>query len=143
MTKRPTPVGTTKRKRLTKLQRSELHTREGGKCCICGLDLDKAKPFIDEHKRALGLGGSNDPKNRGIAHPHCADIKTREEDMPRITKAKAQGAAVVSRDPRAQPAMQSRGFLKTEKPSKAGRVRIVKLPVPGISEIARRYGVGR
>ena len=84
-------VGTTKRKPLTPTERLALFEREHGLCCICGNTI--FGKFIDEHKRALGLGGSNDPKNRGVAHPKCADAKTHDEDMPRINKAKAQKKA--------------------------------------------------
>ena len=84
-------VGTTKRKPLTPTGRLALFERERGICCICGKKI--VGKFIDEHKRALGLGGSNDPDNRGVAHPKCAEVKTHDEDMPRINKAKAQKKA--------------------------------------------------
>jgi 5-methylcytosine-specific restriction protein A len=84
-------IGTTKRKRLTPTQRLKLFEEKGGICCICGQKINGS--FIDEHLRALGLGGSNDLDNRDIAHPECAAVKTAESDMPRIVKAKAQKKA--------------------------------------------------
>lgn len=98
-----TDVGTTKRERLTPRQLLKLWETEGGVCCICGFKIDPGKKwldtlkgekgFIDEHGRALGLGGSNKLSNRGVAHIRCAEVKTREQDMPAINKAKAQKRA--------------------------------------------------
>ena len=112
---RPVPVCTTERKPLTRLQRSELHKREQGLCCRCGLWVDPAKTWIDEHKTALALGGSNDMSNRGVAHVECAAFKTLTEDMPRIVKAKAQGAAVTSRDPGSRSKLQGPQFKQSTK----------------------------
>lgn len=85
-------VSTTERKRLTPSQRLKIFELRKGMCCICSLPIVGRK-WIDEHGRALGLGGSNDDGNRYVAHITCAAIKTREEDMPRIVKAKAQKRA--------------------------------------------------
>ena len=68
-------VGTTPRKKLTPRQRLALFERRKGICCICGNKI--VGDFIDEHWRALGLGGSNDQTNRDIAHKPCAEIKTK------------------------------------------------------------------
>ncbi len=84
-------VSTTRRKPLSKRQRLALFEREKGLCCVCGLKI--VGDFIDEHVRPLGLGGSNDGKNRGIAHPKCAAVKTQKQDMPAINKAKRQKQA--------------------------------------------------
>lgn len=83
-------VGTTKRKPLTKTQRRTMWEAHGGICVICKLPIDPRKVWIDEHIRALGLGGSNDMSNRGPAHFHCAQVKTTAEDVPMIAKAKRQ-----------------------------------------------------
>ena len=92
-------VCTTPRKSLTPTQRLALFERKKGICCVCHEKIIGS--FIDEHWRALGLGGSNDKTNRDIAHPRCADIKTRD-DMKRINKAKAQKKAAhgIKREPR-------------------------------------------
>jgi len=136
---RPTDVPTTKRKPLTKRQRTQMHERDKGICCICGTWVDPRKPWVDEHKRALGLGGSNDMENRSVAHIQCAAIKTLEKDMPAIVKAKRQKDTQMSRDPNAKPTIQSPPFPSP--PAKAGRSGIVRTPVAGMSEMARRYGV--
>lgn len=126
MSPRPIDVPTTKRKPLTKRQRTQLHERDKGICCICGLWVNPMKPWIDEHKRALALGGTNDMENRGVAHIECAAIKTLERDMPAIVKAKRQKDMQISRDPLARPKLQSAGFPKSYKPPKTGKVRIEK-----------------
>jgi 5-methylcytosine-specific restriction enzyme A len=109
-------VGTTPRKRLTPTERLKLFERESGLCCICGLKIRGS--FIDEHRLALGLGGSNDPSNRGIAHPKCAEIKTHNEDMPRIVKAKAQKRAQHGIKPEQTRSIQSAGFPVPDNPPK-------------------------
>jgi hypothetical protein len=81
-------MGTTPRERLTPSERLAIWEKRGGICCICGNKI-VGKKWIDEHGRALGLGGSNDDGNRYVAHIACASIKTREDDMPRIIDAKA------------------------------------------------------
>lgn len=83
-----TDVPTTPRKPLTPAQRLNLFEDHGGKCVLCGLKIRAGERWIDEHIRALGLGGTNDPENRGPAHEKCAEVKTHDEDMPRIVKAK-------------------------------------------------------
>jgi 5-methylcytosine-specific restriction protein A len=88
------PVIPEKRKRLTRPQRAAAHDRHGGVCCICGLLIPPGESFIDEHKKALGLGGSNEQHNRGIAHIQCAKIKTRE-DQNMIAKAVRTRAKLV------------------------------------------------
>lgn len=143
MTKTPkTDVGTTERKPLTPTGRLKLFEREGGICCICGGKI--VGKFIDEHKRALGLGGSNDPDNRGVAHPKCAEIKTHDEDMPRIVKAKAQKRAELGIKKATAKPIQSAGFAKVEKPVPSDRKEKVTKPDPfanlGPSNMARRFG---
>ncbi len=83
-------VATTKRKPLTKTQRRTMWETHGGICIICKLPIDPRKVWIDEHIRALGLGGTNDLSNRGPAHFECAEVKTAMQDMPAIVKAKRQ-----------------------------------------------------
>lgn len=107
------PQPTTKRKPLTKLRRAAMFAEHEGKCVICGLPII-GKKWIDEHIKALGLNGTNDMKNRGPAHLTCAAVKTHDEDMPHINKAKAQAAAAAGRDPEA-PRIRGRKF-RSDKP---------------------------
>jgi 5-methylcytosine-specific restriction protein A len=88
-----TDVGTTKRKPLTPTQRLKLFEAFKGKCCLCEQPI-RGK-WIDEHLRALGLGGTNEWDNRGPAHKACADAKTHgpDGDLARISKAKRQKMA--------------------------------------------------
>lgn len=129
-------VPTTKRKPLTKRQRTKLGEDNGWLCCICGLPVDPRKPWVDEHKRALGLGGSNDMSNRGPAHMQCAAVKTLEKDMPAIVKAKRQKDMQTSRDPSAKPQIQSRGFETQAKKPKIEKQPLSSLGPPAW---ARRF----
>ena len=103
-------VTTTKRKPLTPAERLKLYEENKGLCGICGLKIYAGEKWIDEHMKALGLGGSNDKGNRKPVHLRCAEVKTREEDMPRINKAKAQKKAHLGIKRESTRPMQSRGF---------------------------------
>lgn len=83
-------VGTTPRKPLTPTQRLKLFESFGGRCVLCDRKIEAGERWIDEHLRALGLGGSNAAENRGPAHKACADAKTfgKDGDLARIAKAK-------------------------------------------------------
>lgn len=84
-------VSTTLRKKQTPKQRLAMFEAHKGICVICKTKITNRK-WIDEHIRALGLGGSNDLSNRGPAHIECAEAKTNgpEGDNARIAKAKRQ-----------------------------------------------------
>ena len=81
------PLTLHKRKPLTAKERIELFRAHDGMCCICGGKIQVGELWIDEHERALALGGTNDLDNRGPAHEQCAKIKTKA-DMAMIAKAK-------------------------------------------------------
>jgi 5-methylcytosine-specific restriction protein A len=85
-------VGTTPRKPLTPTQRLKLFEAFQGRCVLCDRKIEAGEPWIDEHLRALGLGGTNAAENRGPAHKACADLKThgKDGDLARIAKAKRQ-----------------------------------------------------
>jgi len=70
--------------------------------------------WIDEHIKPLGLGGSNDLTNRGPAHIKCASVKTTEQDIPRIAKAKRQKMASLGIKDETKP-IPSPGFAKSAK----------------------------
>lgn len=71
------------RKPLTQKQKLQLFIEEGGICCVCGLKIDGVKEAWDEHKDALWLNGTNERKNRGVAHIRCARVKTDKEATER------------------------------------------------------------
>lgn len=85
-------VGTTPRRPLTPTQRLKLFEAFQGRCVLCDRKIEAGEPWIDEHLRALGLGGTNAMDNRGPAHKVCADLKThgQDGDIARIAKAKRQ-----------------------------------------------------
>lgn len=107
-----TDIGTTPRKPLTPAQRLRVFEERGGICCVCDRKIMAGEPWIDEHGRALGLGGSNAASNRFVAHVACAAIKTNgpDGDLARIAKAKRiKRKHLGIRDPRRK-RIQSRGF---------------------------------
>lgn len=85
-----TDLGTTHRKPLTPTQRLRIFEERKGICVVCTRRIMAGEPWIDEHGRALGLGGGNEDENRFVAHVACAAIKTHgpEGDLARIAKAK-------------------------------------------------------
>lgn len=66
-----------KRKPLTKKQRDKLFHEYNGICCLCEKQI--IGKWRDEHINALHLGGSNEWKNRGPAHIHCALEKDKRD----------------------------------------------------------------
>lgn len=82
------------RKRLSDKKRLELLIANGGKCCICGLQIVGFRerwddyelediPFVDEHIKPLWRDGTNEFNNRGPAHEKCATAKTSTEATQR------------------------------------------------------------
>lgn len=128
-------VGTTKRKPLTPTQRLKLFEEHGGICKLCGLKII-GKKWIDEHGRSLGLGGSNDNSNRYPVHVACAAVKTHDEDMPRINKAKAQKKAALGIKKETTAPLQSRNDL-------AGRPKVEKKPKERKAYVDPFEGLGR
>lgn len=116
-------LGTTKRKPLTPTQRLALFERHRGICVLCSGKIHAGQPWIDEHLRALGLGGSNDPDNRGPAHAECADAKTHgaDGDLARIAKAKRQKMASLGIKPEGRRKLQGACFAKAAPQRTASR----------------------
>lgn len=129
-------VGTTKRQKLTPTGRLKLFEEHGGICKICTRKIVPGEKWIDEHGRALGLGGSNAKSNRYPVHVACAAVKTHDEDMPRINKAKSQKKAAhgIKKEPAAP--MQSRNDL-------AGRPKPEKKPKERKAYVDPNEGLGR
>jgi len=124
------PIGTTPRgARLTARQTLALLEFQRHRCALCGEPLLPDQPYRDEHLRALGLGGSNAFKNRGLVHCACAEAKD-VEDMQRINKAKDQKAAHYGIKPAGAFQIRSAGFRKFAKPPSVGAERIDKSALP-------------
>lgn len=82
--------------------------RAAGKCEICIQPFDGRRPEY-HHKIPAALGGDNSLKNCKCICPPCHRIVTRDEDMPRITKAKRTERKRANIVPR-KPKIKSRGF---------------------------------
>lgn len=106
-------VGTTRRTKLSATKLLAIWERERGKCMVCEASLQVGK-FIYEHVRPLGLGGEDHPSNIRLTCLSCANAKTRNEDMPRINKAKAQKKRALGIKAATKP-IKSQGFAKSEK----------------------------
>ena len=129
-----TDVCTTPRKPLTPRQRLKLFEDHGGICALCELRIIAGEKWRDEHMRALGLGGSNDPENRAPVHIHCAEAKD-PIDMAAINKAKAVKRKALGIKSERGPKIKS----APRKP--APRAHAEREPANGMSNIARRFGV--
>ena len=103
-----------KRKPLTDLQRAKLFREHKGICCICKQPIGVKEKWIDEHERALAMGGSNDPDNRGPAHKACAKVKTKD-DKGQIAEAKRREAKHIGAT-RSKQTIKTRQALKTVSP---------------------------
>ena len=123
------PIGTTRRERLSPRKRLALLESFGHKCALCGRPIEPDEGFVDEHLRALGLGGTNRFDNRAPVHIACAAVKTKG-DMARINKAKDQKARHYGIKPEGAGKIRSAGFRKFERPSRIGAERIEKAPPP-------------
>ena len=114
------------RKPLTAKQRAELALAQRGICgCGCGGKLDDVREgIIDEHVQPLGLLGSNDLANRQLWRKPCSAVKTYEQDIPAISKAKRiEAREEGTRRPRKP--IPNRGFGSVSK-GFDGRVKLTK-----------------
>lgn len=125
-----TDVGTTPRKNLTPSQRLKLFEAHKGICGICTREIRSGEAWVDEHMRALALGGTNDLENRRPVHVACAAAKT-SDDIASIAKAKRQKRASLGIKKEGQK-IQSRGFDRVEKHRAIDKSALPDLPRRGL-----------
>jgi 5-methylcytosine-specific restriction enzyme A len=82
----------TSRRSLSPLQRERIFLANGGVCHLCGRKIRAGEPWDVSHDRPLALLGEDGGDNLKVAHRACHAIQTREQDAPRIAKAKRQSA---------------------------------------------------
>ncbi|MCM2294785.1 HNH endonuclease [Allorhizobium sp. BGMRC 0089] len=112
-----TDVGTTKRKPMPPARRLRIFEAHGGKCCLCGEQIDGARePWTIEHLICLGLGGIDEDKNCGPAHETCRRDKDKL-DVRAIAKAKRVKQRHLGIKAPKQP-IRGAGFPKHEKQPK-------------------------
>lgn len=63
--------------------------RANGCCELCHQPFGQRRPHYDHHPIAAALGGPGTADNGRALCPPCHRQVTKEEDLPRITKAKA------------------------------------------------------
>lgn len=71
----------TRRRKLSRLQRTCVFDSTGGVCCLCHqpIQAERGERWIVEHIKPLWLGGADDSTNMGPAHERCAINKTANE----------------------------------------------------------------
>lgn len=127
------PIGTTQRQASSPSKKLAMHERQGGICPLCERLMISGEKLVDEHMRALGLGGSNDQDGRALVHAECAYAKTygKDGDLARIAKAKAQKRAAL-------------GFTAPKRPiqsapmPRAAKQRRATAPVAKLAGLPRR-----
>src|SRR4051812_41943632 len=96
-------VGTTVRRKLTPRRRLQVWEETGGRCVLCGREIDGARErWIAEHVRALELGGPDELDNMGPAHEACAFVKT-QDDHRRAGQAKRRKIRHIGADASKRP----------------------------------------
>lgn len=94
------------RKHISRTERTRLFALHGGICHICNGKIhgERGEAWDVSHVIPLGLGGDDDDVNRMLAHRKCHRVRTSEQDIPWIAKAKRiraahEGAKAPSRNP--------------------------------------------
>lgn len=82
--------------------------RAAGKCELCCQPFSGRRPEY-HHRRPAALGGDSSLRNCACICPPCHRIVTRDEDMPRIIKAKRVERKLANLTP-SKPKIRSRGF---------------------------------
>jgi len=82
----------TKRKPRNAKERARLFKLFGGRCYLCGGQIDGIREAWEiEHRTALELGGADEDHNLSLAHAKCHKSKTRD-DVGMIARAKRREA---------------------------------------------------
>jgi 5-methylcytosine-specific restriction endonuclease McrA len=82
-----------KRKSRNAKERARLFKLHGGKCHLCGGQIDGTREAWEiSHDIPLELGGADDDTNALLAHKKCHRDHTAKVDIPTIAKAKRREA---------------------------------------------------
>lgn len=106
------------RKRFSTKDRARIFAAANGVCHICGVKIDGVREVFEiEHVVAYALTRDNSDENLRPAHKRCHEVKTRQEDVPAIAKAKRREAKHTGA---ARPAgkLKGRGFPAPDKPAR-------------------------
>lgn len=105
-------VSTTPRRSMSATRQLRIWETHGGRCYLCGEKIRIGESWEVEHKRALGLGGTDTDDNCAPAHKTCHAPKT-QADTARIAKAKRQKQAALgikTRKGRPMPGTKASGW---------------------------------
>jgi len=112
------------RRSFSKKDRARIFASAGGVCHLCNGAITVGEAWEIEHVLAYALTRDNSDENLRPAHKRCHEVKTRQEDVPAIAKAKRREAKHLGI---ARPKQQIRSapFPSPDKPE-----RITKQPLP-------------
>ena len=76
------------RRALTPMQREEVYEKTGGRCHICGGEIDRERRWAADHILAYALGGKHEVSNYLPAHGSCNKYRSAygPEEYKWITK---------------------------------------------------------
>jgi 5-methylcytosine-specific restriction endonuclease McrA len=80
------------RRSISTKERARLFTLHGGCCHICEGKIHVGEAWDVSHVIPLALGGDDDDVNRMLAHRKCHRVRTSEQDIPFIARAKRRAA---------------------------------------------------
>lgn len=106
----------TKRRRRTGKQRLALFNAHGGKCHLCGGQIQPGEKWEVEHVIALEISGDDSDENCRPAHAKCHKAKT-VQDAADIAKAKRREVKFQGAEPPKQK-IKSRPFQRKERKAK-------------------------
>jgi 5-methylcytosine-specific restriction protein A len=111
------------RRAMSKARKARIWDAAQGVCHLCGLPIKAGEPWEAEHVVALTCGGSDADDNIRPAHVDCHAGKTKADKAigAKITRIKARNIGVKRLSVNL---IKSKGFTKSEREPKAGKVRI-------------------
>jgi len=105
------------RRSFSKKDRARIFASANGVCHLCNGAITVGEAWEIEHIVAYALTRDNSDENLRPAHKRCHEVKTRQEDVPAIAKAKRREAKHTGA---ARPAgkLKGRGFPAPDKPER-------------------------
>jgi hypothetical protein len=116
--------------------RQRIFDREHGRCHLCEQPIQPGQKWDLDHVVALINGGENAEPNLKPAHRKCHKDKTARDvaEKAKVAAIRQRHLGIVT-----PPKMQSRGFDRISAKTANRKARASsKLPLPGLSAIARR-----
>ena len=125
------------RRSFSKKDRARIFASANGVCHLCNGAITVGEAWEIEHIVAYALTRDNSDENLRPAHKRCHEVKTRQEDVPAIAKAKRREAKHTGAA-RSKQSIRSAPFPKPDKPE-----RITKQQAPQQSHLYRMWLAGQ